>query len=167
MIVLAPTGSTPPKFWPHVEALARSLTATGAHVVVLGDLRGMELPAMPGLHCIGTIWPIRNAIALAQCADVVIGQETAILNAVAMEPMRKIVLLSHSTVQNLTRHWVNTVSLNGRVPCYPCHRIHQTFEYCTRDQASGTAACQNAISAEQVLQVVQRALPSLATPAAA
>jgi ADP-heptose:LPS heptosyltransferase/predicted SAM-dependent methyltransferase len=167
MIVLAPTGSTPPKFWPHVEALAAALSAAGAHLVVLGDLRGLELPAMPGLHCIGMGYPIREAIALALCADIVIGQETAILNAVAMEPMRKIVLLSHSTVQNLTRHWVNTVSMYGRVPCYPCHRIHQTFEHCTRDPASGTAACQSAISAEQVLQAVQRALPSLQAPVAA
>jgi hypothetical protein len=60
--------------------------------------------------------------ALAQVADVVVGQETGLLNAVAMEPMRKVVLLSHSTHENLTKHWVNTEALTGDVPCYPCHR---------------------------------------------
>jgi hypothetical protein len=34
--------------------------------------------------------------------------------AVAMEPMKKIVFLSHSSVENLTRDWVNTTSLYSK-----------------------------------------------------
>jgi ADP-heptose:LPS heptosyltransferase/predicted SAM-dependent methyltransferase len=154
MVVVAPSGSTPPKFWPHLQSFVAQLAAAQIHAVVLGDLRGMKLETSPHVHAVGMEWPIRRAITLALQADVVIGQETALLNAVAMEPMRKIVMLSHSTPENLTKHWINTSSIESKVPCYPCHRIHLTFEHCVRDPASGTAACQAAISAEEVLSQV-------------
>lgn len=156
MVVIAPSGSTAPKFWPHVEELAGMLAAEKTHAVILGDLRGMEIAAGEYVHPVGMAWPIRRAMSLALVADAVVGEETALTNAVAMEPMRKVVLLSHSTVENLTKHWVNTVSLTGAVPCYPCHRIHQTFERCPRDEASGTAACQAAISAFEVMRACWR-----------
>lgn len=161
MVVVAPTGSTQPKFWPHVPEFVKALAATGAHAVVLGDMRGMLLPPVAGVHPVGMQLSIRQAMCLALCADVVVGQETALLNAVAMEPMRKVVLLSHSTVENLTKHWVNVDTLWGRVPCYPCHRIHQTPEYCHWDKGNGTAICQNAIAPEQVLRYVMQALEEI------
>jgi ADP-heptose:LPS heptosyltransferase/predicted SAM-dependent methyltransferase len=154
MVVIAPSGSTAPKFWPHVEAFAKHLAAGGVHAVILGDLREMEIAAGPFVHVVGMGWPIRHALALALCADAVVGEETAVLNAVAQEPMRKVALLSHSTSENLTKHWVNTVALSGAVPCYPCHRIHQTFDHCSRDESSGTAACQAEISAYDVLRAL-------------
>lgn len=155
MVTIAPTGSTAPKFWPHVEEFAQLLAAEGTHAVILGDLRGMEIPEAPFVHPIGMAWSIRRALTLALCADAVVGEETAMLNAVAQEPMRKVVLLSHSTPANLTKHWVNTVTIAGAVPCYPCHRIHQTFDHCPRDEISGTAACQAAISAYEVLRAMK------------
>lgn len=157
MVVVAPSGSTAPKFWPHVEAFAQLLAAEKIHAVILGDLREMQIAEAPYVHPIGMAWPIRRALSLALVADAAVGEETALLNAVAQEPMRKVVLLSHSTVENLTKHWVNTVALSGAVPCYPCHRIHQTFDHCRRDEASGTAACQAALSAYEVLRAMKRA----------
>lgn len=157
MVVLAPGGSTAPKFWPHTPQLVAQLAGQGIHAVVLGDLRGMTLRAGERVHAVGMDLTIRQACTLALIADAVIGEETALLNAVAMEPMRKVVLLSHSTAENLTKHWENTVALHGDVPCYPCHRIHMSFEHCTRDMASGTAACQAAISPEAVMSALNKA----------
>jgi ADP-heptose:LPS heptosyltransferase/predicted SAM-dependent methyltransferase len=159
MVVLAPAGSTPPKFWPHTPQLVHALADQGLHVVVLGDTRGMKIEPGPRVHPIGLEWPIREACALALVADAVIGQETALLNAVALEPMRKVVLLSHSTPENLTKHWTNTVALHGAVPCYPCHQIHQSFGTCTRNPANGTAACQSAITPEAVLAALAQPRP--------
>jgi ADP-heptose:LPS heptosyltransferase/predicted SAM-dependent methyltransferase len=156
MVVIAPTGSTAPKFWPYLQGFLKQLAAVEIHAVILGDLRGMKAPADPRIHEIGLAWPMRKALALALRADVVIGQETGLLNAVAMEPMRKIVLLSHSTAENLTKHWVNTETLTGNVPCYPCHRIHLSFDHCVRDEATGAAACQAAISPEALMEQVRR-----------
>jgi len=80
------------------------------------------------------------------------GPETGILNSVAMMPTPKLVWLSHSSVENLTKHWVNTVALQpSECPCYPCHQLHYNFEFCTRDdrEAGGPLAlCQVNIDAD-------------------
>jgi hypothetical protein len=113
----------------------------------------------PNIWCKAGVWSIRNALAFAQVADLVIGPETGVLNAVSMENNAKILFLSHSTVKNLCRDWNNTIAFAAvEVPCYPCHRLHTTgFEYCTR-HADGCAACAVAITAEHVWGAVRDVL---------
>lgn len=160
--VLAASGSIVPKFWPYLDELADGLLARGFEVYILGDLRGQTFRYRGGLHAIGTEWTMRQACTWAWQADIVIGQETGLLNAVALERNAKIVLLSHSTAENLTRDWVNTIALSGAVACYPCHRLHRSFDYCARDAKTGTAMCQAAIPAERVLECVDSMVPQLA-----
>jgi len=157
--VFAVSGSTLPKFWPYVSDLCDGLIARGYDVWVLGEMRGLALAPRAGLHVVGRGWGIREALAFAQLADLVAGQETGILNAVANEPMRKVVLLSHSTAKNLTRDWSNTVALHGDAECWPCHRIHYLqngWQMCNQDEATRLAKCQATISVDQVLEAVDR-----------
>lgn len=157
--VIAPSGSTLPKFWPYVPDLAGQLIARGFEVWVLGDLRGCALPEHASLHVIGTQWPIREAMAFTQQAELVIGEETALTNAVAQESMRKIVLLSHSTEENLTKHWVNTTALHGDAACYPCHQIHYNqngWHHCNHNKATDGAQCQADITPERVIAAVDQ-----------
>lgn len=157
--VFAISGSTLPKYWPYATELIDGLIARGYAVWVLGELRGLKLAPREGLHVVGREWSIREALAFAQRADLVVGQETGILNAVAFEPMRKIVLLSHSTAKNLTQHWKNTVALHGTPDCYPCHQIHYLqngWHHCNRDEKTQVAKCQATISVDQVLDAVDR-----------
>jgi hypothetical protein len=113
------------------------------------------------------VWSIREAMSFARIADVVIGGETGVLNAVAMEQVPKLLFLSHSTVENLCRDWVNTCAFAGEdAPCYPCHRLHYSFQYCTRAKAGGgeltdrddpkrgVALCQELIDPEVVWKVL-------------
>lgn len=105
-------------------------------------------------------WDIRHTLAFAQVADMVIGPETGVLNAVAMAKVRKIVMLSHSTANNLTKDWVNTTVLAAdpkRVPCYPCHRLHYTREFCPENVETGAAACASDIDPQLVLEAILRA----------
>lgn len=158
--VVTGSGSTMPKFWPYLDELADGLIARGYDVFMLGDMRTAVLRPRQGLTVVGTQWPIREALAFSQLADVVIGQETVITNAVALEKMRKVVLLSHSTVKNLTSHWVNTVGLNGTPACWPCHQIHyqqKGWFHCNKDEKTGTAKCQATITPQAVLAAVDRA----------
>jgi ADP-heptose:LPS heptosyltransferase len=104
-------------------------------------------------------WSIRETLAFAQQADVVVGPETGVLNAVAMEKVGKVLMLSHSTVENLSRDWVNTVNLIPKVDCYPCHRLHYSFDYCRRDEATHGAACAVSIPPEAVYDAIVRLLP--------
>ena len=57
-------------------------------------------------------------------ADAFVGSESVFANVVAMEAMPKVVMLSHSSNENLTRDWINTAALEAPVACHPCHRIH-------------------------------------------
>lgn len=161
--VLNPAGSGQFKWWPHWSKCAEMLADMGVHVVVLGDAPGQRPKESDRIHLIGRGGSIREALAFAQVADVVIGPESAITNAVSFESMLKVVLLSHSTIDNLTRDWVETVSIAvDGLDCYPCHRIHTTMDTCTMDGATRASACQASIRPEQVVDVVREYLDWLA-----
>lgn len=156
VVVLNPHGSTWPKWWPYTEALAQELADRGIHTVVVGDYRG-DPPTLPDKfgHFIGRDWPIRNAMTFAALADIVIGEESAIVNAVAFEPPLKVVLLSHSSPTNLTRDWPNTISVEpAGLPCYPCHRIHANHFFCTVEKRTQSAACQAIATPDKIVAVV-------------
>lgn len=156
VVVLNPSGSGQFKWWPHAQALIDRLDAAGVAVVVLGDTPGKPLVAPSNrVWLIGKAWPMRQALAFAQLADVVVGTESAIVNAVSFEPMLKLVLLSHSSQDNLTRDWPETISFSTKgLACHPCHRIHQTMDFCTQDGKSLAAACQASVTAESVAEQV-------------
>ena len=162
VVVLAPFGSGLPKTWPHAQRFLELLAAAKVHVVVLGELKnlGKPLVAPPHYgHVAGMCLPLRQAFALAQWADAVVGVESAIVNAVAMEDNLKVVLLSHSSPENLTKHWKNTLSVEATgVPCHPCHRLHRAFEFCPQHPATGFAACASAADAETIAGVVLKYL---------
>jgi ADP-heptose:LPS heptosyltransferase len=159
MVVVAPTGSSLPKTWPHVQAFMDILAARGVHTVVLGEIRQPLTPPAGFGHIAGKNLPIRLAMALAQVADAVVGTESAIINAVAMEGNLKVALLSHSSAENLTKHWRNTLSVEPtNLACYPCHRLHRAFEFCVREPQSGFAACQAAATADVIAEAVLRYL---------
>ena len=99
-------------------------------------------------------WPVRIACTFAQMADAVVATESLFANVVAFEPMPKIVTLSHSSVENLTRDWVNCVSIEPKIACHPCHRIHSTFDFCSRDTTTGAAACQAMATAPMIAELL-------------
>lgn len=157
VVVVNPSGSGPVKYWPHTQRLMELLAERGVHTVALGDIRD---PAVVGVndygHVIGMDWPLRMALSYAQLADAVVATESVIANAVALEPMLKVITLSHSSSENLTRDWVSTASIEAHgLKCYPCHRVHGAdFSFCARDTNTGAAACQALASAEVVAQTV-------------
>lgn len=160
LVVIAMGGTGVNKFWPGVFEFAWRLVNARAdmHVAVIGDLKGGHFLAHERLHVIGQQWPVRQAFALALEADLVIGQETGLLNAVAMEPMPKVALLSHSSPQNLTAHWRNAWPFWGGVDCWPCHRLQFDWSGCRRDAETGAAACQAAIAPARVLDLADQLL---------
>ena len=110
----------------------------------------------PRIKCESGEMSIRETLTLAQNVDCVVGPETGVLNAVAFESMGKVIMLSHSSQENLTKHWVNTSTLTPQgVDCYPCHRLHYGSEFCHEDKATGAAICQKSINPEKVLQAIK------------
>ena len=108
------------------------------------------------LHFTSGEMGIRDTLALAQVVDLVVGPETGVLNAVSMEPVPKICMLSHSSVENLTRDWFNCDSVEPlHVPCYPCHRMHYERKYCPIDEPTGAAVCAASIGPKKIFESIK------------
>lgn len=153
------SGSSVHKSWPYLDTMiARILTAfPEARVVLVGDdmCQLLEEPWKnePRVIRRSGVWKIRESLTFAcKQADIVVGPETGLLNAVGMEEVGKVCLLSHSTRENLTKHWKNTVAIEPpqSVPCYPCHMLHTSFRDCARGPKTGTALCQEMIPPDVV-----------------
>lgn len=75
--------------------------------------------------------PLRTVFALTKYVDLVVGPESAVINAAGCFPTPKIPLLSHSTHTQLCQYWENDYCLAPEnVQCYPCHQLHYNLESC-------------------------------------
>lgn len=178
------SGTRVDKIWPNAGVcIARIIKDLGIPVLMIGAPgRDFELAKMieehvrltngtlRGLHtCISVDplrpnWPIRRVLSQTLAADLVIAPDTGPAWAVAYEDMPKIVMLSHASKENITKHWRNTVSLHAdpsRVPCWPCHLLIDAPADCERlsGRSGGVgAACISDISVDDVMREVRRAL---------
>lgn len=154
-------GSSVHKSWPHLDAViaALMLNHRNVHVVLVGDELCQMLEAgwekEPRVHLRSGKWSIRESMAFTAQADLVVGCETGLLNAASFSDVPKVVALSHSSIENLTRDWVNTTALEPKTSCYPCHQMHYGFEHCRQEESTGQAQCQFDIGADQMLNAIQ------------
>lgn len=160
------SGSSIHKVWPYLDQIiARILTtAPDARIVLVGDELSQVLEQgwenEPRVVLRSGVWNIRQTLAFIDQADLLVGPETGVMNAAGFHRVPKIVTLSHSSVENLTRDWKNCTSLTPKAtPCYPCHQLHYDSTYCPRvkrdDAADGVAACQADISADVMWDAVK------------
>jgi ADP-heptose:LPS heptosyltransferase len=174
VILWSLSGSSVHKVFPYLdEFVARvMLQLKDTDVVLVG---GPEAYILQGgwqnesrVHKTVGEWSIRQSLVFAQqSADLVIGPETGVLNAVCMERVPKIIFLSHSTVNNLTRDWVNTYSMtcpkDELAKCESCclHRLHtheDGWQHIKRDEETGAAHCQAKMDRNELWRVAVRAL---------
>lgn len=172
VVLWALAGSAVHKSWPHMDiVIARIMLKHPDVTVVLTG--GPDAAMLEGgwdneKRVVKTCgkWSIRQTLAFLAEADLVIGPETGVLNAASQMPMPKIVFLSHSSVENLTRDWENTVSLTSKkTDCYPCHKLIYGFHDCKEGfveingkQERVGAHCQVAIGPDEVWDHMNRLL---------
>ena len=101
------------------------------------------------------LWPIRKSLVMTEFADLIIGPETGVMNAAAGLDIPKIIFLSHSTHENLSKHWKNVTPLFSNVPCYPCHQLHYTLESCPLDGKLGIPICMSKLPAKMVYDAIE------------
>jgi ADP-heptose:LPS heptosyltransferase len=135
----------------HEEVVRSNSTEKGLHLALSpegADPGGLQ-------H-----WSQRRSITQAWLSDCVITPDTGVGWAVAMERMPKVALMSHASDENITKHWVNTISLKAdqnRVPCWPCHRLHDDIGTCTPSKDNPqAAACMADISVQSILDAVRK-----------
>lgn len=161
-IVFALAGSSQHKFYPGQDAVIANILREHpqCRIFMVGDeackILQMGWEKERRVVFLSGELSIRDTLALAKVADVVVGCETGVLNAVAFEPNRKVVLLSHSSNENLTKHWENTFVMvpPATLGCYPCHRLHYTMDFCAEDPETGAAMCQRLIDPIDVYNAI-------------
>jgi ADP-heptose:LPS heptosyltransferase len=158
-------GSSIHKMWPHQDVVIRAVLEQfpEATFTLCGDDFCRMLEAgwedHPRVRCTSGELSIRQTLTLAQQMDCVVGPETGVLNAVGFEPMRKVCLLSHSSHENLTRDWVNTVSVEpADTACYPCHQLHTDRRYCPEHKPTGASMCAWNTPPEEVFKAIAEAI---------
>ena len=163
-------GSSLHKAWPYMDQVIAGLMLhhPDTYVVLSGDnlCKILEQGWEKEGRVIGTSgdWSVRQTMAFAQTADIVIGPETGILNGVSHENVAKIITLSHSSKENLTRDWVNCISLEPEgCQCYPCHMLHKDkgHEFCNMHRDVGVADCQMKIAPERMTNAIETHLRNI------
>ncbi len=180
VVGVALSGSRLDKLWPHLPMLVAKLVRE-LHVAVV--MFGSETEAVMAKHIQDFVhefngsydgmhaaissdkdkpsWPIRRSLATLQQCDLVIGPDTGLMWGVAMEAMPKVMILSHASPENITKHWTNTTTLTAdpkRVDCWPCHQLHDTVATCRKAENAEAAACIADIDHESVFHAADAAL---------
>ncbi len=143
-------GSSIHKAWPYVDNVIASILLQYAHmdptIVLVGGAESAILEAgwQNEKRVVKTCgkWGIRNSLSFLYVCDMVVGPETGLLNAAACMDVPKVVLLSHSSAENLTRDWKNTAALAPKnTSCYPCHMMHYNWTHCHKDEDKDCKDC--------------------------
>jgi len=136
IIQWALNGSSHHKVYPLMESVLREWFSRhpDSLAITTGDYmaRLLEFEHPQLIEKAGT-WLLRESLLATKYANLVIGPETGVTNASGCWDTPKIVLLSHSTKENMTKYFVNDFSLEPDVslaPCWPCHQLHYTRESC-------------------------------------
>ena len=161
-VLFALSGSSQHKFYAGQDAVIARLLLEFPNITIFlaGDEACKILEAgwenEPRVVCLSGEQTIRETLTLAQMVGCVVGPETGVLNSVAFnEVVAKVCLLSHSSVENLTKHWVNSYPVEPvGMACYPCHRLHYGMRHCHEDAETGTALCQMSIDPGRVAKAV-------------
>ena len=153
LVMYSLSGSSVHKVWPYMDALIARILITdkGARVLTVGDELSQMLETgwekEPRVVRMSGKYSIRQTMSLIEVCDMVIGPETGVLNAASNLPMPKIVFLSHSSAENLTKYWQNTTALEPvNTPCWPCHRMIYKWDECNKDEETGVSLCASNIS---------------------
>ncbi len=106
-------------------------------------------------------WPVRRSLSQTQSCDLVVTPDTGTAWAVAFESIPKVCMVTHASADNITKNWFKTITLHAdaeRVPCWPCHRLHDEPRTCVANKDDNGAACISDVSVECMLTAVKAGL---------
>jgi ADP-heptose:LPS heptosyltransferase len=160
LILWALSGSSLHKIYPWSPYVAGELNHNfeDVKIITVGDYlcKIIEWQMANTMNRAGS-WTVRQSMAATKYADLVIGPETGILNASSCFDTPKIVFLSHSSKENLTKYWKNCTALQPQsCSCYPCHRLIYTDD-CPRGKKIGESAkCAELIEPKLVYDTIKK-----------
>lgn len=160
------------KLWPFIDQIFQPLLNADRYrdwgIITVGDGACKELEegfeVHPRIWRTSGQWTMRQVLTMMEQCQVVVGPETGVLQAAAFYDMPKLMFLSHSTKENLTRDWKNTASLyapeticpgRGQNEAPACHMMLPTWNGCRRSDITGVAQCATEIHPEWVWYELQ------------
>ena len=165
------SGSSVHKIFPYMDEFVATvmLCWKDIDVVLCGGVREVTLEGgwqeEKRVHSKCGEWTIRQTMVFAQTqTDLIIGPETGVLNAMCCEPVPKILFLSHSSHNNLTRDWMNCKAMSAPKEalkeCGHCclHRMHYNWDSIKRDEVTGAAWCQAKMDRNAIFEEVIKKL---------
>ena len=104
---------------------------------------------------------IRISMAMTKFADLVISPDTGVLHASGCYDTPKIGLLGHTTIENITKHFINDYSVESDpalAECSPCFRlIYDMHLQCPVHTITGSAYCMGVgIVPEKIFEKVKK-----------
>lgn len=164
---IALCGSHGYKAWSDLSKFCLEMTHRPVRMVILGAFEPREIQLQERIYAaiktgLGPNWetkvdimtmlssPLRTSLAMACHVDVLIGSDTGLLNAAAIRPNRKILLLTHNTPENVCRDWRNTYVVQATAACAPCLRLRHRPEDCPL--VDGEPACTFGFNYSEILR---------------
>jgi len=108
-------------------------------------------------------YTFRQSALLSQYVDLVVSPDTGFLHTAGCWQTPKIGLLTHTTIENITKHFINDFSLESEAPCAPCFRLISDAEkQCPIEEASHATLCmgKDGMKPERVLDRIEEVLCS-------
>jgi ADP-heptose:LPS heptosyltransferase/predicted SAM-dependent methyltransferase len=135
LILWSLAGSGWNKKYPWAEFVQRTFLEdfTDAAIITVGDESCKILEwDHPRLVKMSGKTTMRQSCLLTRYVDCVVGPETGVLNAASCWDTPKVLMLSHSSKENLSKYWQNTVNITPEpeCECHPCHKLVYVLEEC-------------------------------------
>ncbi len=105
-------------------------------------------------------WSFRQSALACKYADLVVSPDTGLLHAAGCFDTPKIGLLGHSTIENITKYFINDYSLEAECDCAPCFRLIKDANIqCPTDKISSATWCMSkGLPAERVKERIEEVL---------
>lgn len=158
LVVYGLSGSSVNKTYPYADSVVQAIVEgiPEATVILVGEkgCKGIIDQHPRVLDWCGD-FGIRRSFILTKIADLVISTDTSIANAVGCYETPKIILLSQSSPENLTKYYKNCHNIEPNVPCYPCHQLHFTRESCPLEEETKFPVCVALLHPKLILEKVE------------
>ena len=158
MILWALAGSSYHKAYPYAELVAKAFLDKhkDAMIMTVGDSLCEILEWQhPQTYKYSGKWGIRKSLVMTKYADMVIGPETGVLAGAGCFDTPKVIMLSHSSKENLSKYWVNCTALSAPVDCQPCHQLHYTLDSCPLVDGIKSPVCMAEIKPAALLYLME------------
>lgn len=161
------SGSGRQKTYPYVPYIVGDLMREYKDIVVVlvgGETCKILECALPKHHRIlkkSGEFNLRQSALLAKYSDLIVSPDTGFLHCSGAFDVPKIGLLTHTTIENITKHFKNDYSIESKAVCAPCFRlITNAADECPIEEESHACLCMSkeGIDPEDVLTRIKGVL---------